>query len=222
MPLVSENEPIARLRAATSSRTTARSLNSPPHAPTLESVLRGRRSVRDFDGRLVPRDSLTNAISTATAFDAAAFSRHTGPAPCVYLAAHRVEDLRPGLYQASELAGSATLRAVPFAALDAMADAYCPAPAHFVICGDIAAYCRSRGDEGYRALLVRCGALGYSLWLAARADGLEGGVFGRAAREITAALRKNTGTGARHLFTVAVGHPLTDQVGQRTGKAAAG
>jgi nitroreductase len=220
VPLVSENEPIARLRVA--SRTTARPLNSSPDAPTLESVLRGRRSVRDFDGRPVPRDILANAIRTATAFDAAAFSRHTAAAPCVYLAAHRVEDLSPGLYQVGDLAGPAAPRVVPFPALDAMADAYCPAPAHFVVCGDIAAYCRSRGDEGYRGLLVRCGAFGYSLWLAARADGLEGTVFGRTAREITAALRKDSGTGVRHLFTVAVGHPLTGQVGQRTGKAAAG
>ena len=221
MPMIDENEPIARLRAAASSRAAARSHDWAPTAPTLESVLRGRRSVRDFDSRPVARDVLATTVRTAAAFDGATFGRHAGPAPSVYLAAHRVGDLSQGLYEVRELAGLATARAVPFREIDALADAYCPAQAIFVICGDIAAYCHGRGDEGYRGLLVRCSAFGYALWMAARAEGLEGAVFGRAAREITSAIRRDSGSGLRHLFTVAVGYAQTDQVGQQTGKAAA-
>ncbi|MBR7836074.1 nitroreductase family protein [Actinospica durhamensis] len=203
MPLVRDDEPLARLWARP--ETPASQLTTHADGRELAHVLRGRRSVREFAPAPLTLGPLTRALASAEAFDRQSFGLWPGPAPSTYLAALRVTDRDPGIYRITAAAGPTPARLASFLETDALAVAYCRAPALFLLCADIGAHTESPGEEGYRRLLVRVAGFGHALWLAARAAGLEGCVFGRSAREITAAVRRDGEPGVRHLFTVAVG-----------------
>lgn len=170
----------------------------PPGRP-LEEVLAGRTSVRHFTDEPVARAELDTVLTRARAAqrDQWPSTVHGDPGLRLVVAALHVRGLTPGLYDWPEAGAPASLGPLP--PTDGPADTYTRAPALVLVCGPV-----TGGAAG--GLLVRAGALGYAVWLAARTHGLECSVFGAAwapARRAAAA----PGEGTRHLFTVALGHP---------------
>jgi hypothetical protein len=171
----------------------------------LESVLAGRTAVRGFSPRRPEAGLLGRVASVALEHDAYQWpaARH-GAAPGLMLAAYRVEGLEPGLYRWSADAGAfATPRDRAPAWLHNLRDRYSDAPAILLLHDSPL---RS-GAEGYGGSLVRIGALGYALWLAARTHGLDACAFGGASPEVTALLR-TAHAAERHLFTLVTGYAV--------------
>jgi hypothetical protein len=168
----------------------------------LAEVLAGRRSVRTFAAQRPAVVTLTEVVRLA-----AHSQRRQWSAACcgsaglrVLLAAYRVAGLDAGLYSwEGDRAGWLSL-GVP-AWLGELPGRYTDAPALMLVCGSY----RRAGAAGYGGLVVRAGALGYAVWLAARTHRLEASVYGRPSAEPATALA-SVDNGLRHLFTVAVGY----------------
>ncbi|WFF02776.1 hypothetical protein [Micromonospora sp. WMMD964] len=168
----------------------------------LAAVLEGRRSVREFTETPVAEVTLRAVLRRATRAqrDQWPVDRHPDPGLRLLLAVRRADGPGRGLFTPTP-AGDLLPLGVPDW-LDDLADVYADAPVFALVCGDPA----GMGREAAGGLLVRIGALGYAIWLAARTHGLECAVFGAGhylVRREAAGLRP----GARHLFTVALGHP---------------
>lgn len=129
---------------------------------------------------------------------------HGGIDVTVLAAAFSVSGLPQGLY-ALEVPGSGPLVSLPATAwLPSLRAKYADAPVVLCICADLATVCALRGDSGYGSVIVRVGAFGYAILLAALVHGLEGSAYGRTSLLITRAAQQ-VNHQLRHLFTVAVG-----------------
>ncbi|GAA3849154.1 nitroreductase family protein [Streptomyces sedi] len=163
----------------------------------LAEVLAGRRSVRAFGPSPLEPGPLWEALAVAAADQRRQWpaARHGDAGLRLLVAARRVTGVAEGLYEGAP--DGAPLAEAP----DGLAEDYADAPALVFVCGGGTANAPRATPE----LLVRAGALGYAVWLAARTRGLECSVYGAAhagVRRVAARARP----GARHLFTVAVGH----------------
>ncbi|WP_169514474.1 nitroreductase family protein [Actinokineospora enzanensis] len=174
----------------------------------LAEVLRARRSVRTFAPTELSEDDVHFVLDAAYAADRRMWpaTAHGDPGLTLVLAAFAVAGRPTGLYLAEASRGS--LVSVPCpprvpTELRACADA----PALILVCGDVDR-ASTVAESGYGALLVRAGALGHAAWLGALARGLAGFPDGASRPAITSALRA-VRPGLRHLFTVAIGHPVT-------------
>lgn len=140
-------------------------------------------------------------VPGAVLADIVATARRTTPLaghhePVAYVA------LAGGVYRAD---GSGTL-AGPIAGDEVRRElqrSYPPAPALLLLCGSV--------TGSHRGALLSAAALGYSAWLAARQRGLDGRLFPDASALVTAVARADRDDGRRHLFTVALGQPPTEQ-----------
>ncbi|WP_405614234.1 nitroreductase family protein [Streptomyces sp. NBC_01508] len=171
----------------------------------LEEVLRGRRSVREFAPRAVAARTLSDVLARAHLAQDRQWPRprHGAAGLRTVVAAGRVAELSRGPHLWNPDSGFTPLTTSdPRSALliEELADAYTPAPAHVMICGSP----RDVDPAAYAGLLVRAGALGHAIWLAARTHGLDCSLWGGASNPVTRALR-DTAPADRHLFMVAMG-----------------
>lgn len=169
---------------------------------SLDEVLAGRRSVRVFHDRSPDVDQLATVVGLAEAADARTWpaGRHGGAAPHALIAAFRVRGLERGLYvPAREGPGFDRIGAPAWQR--ELAGEYADAPAIALICGPV----HRAGDGAYGGVLVRAGAFGYALWLAARSHGLDCSVYG-ATMPAVSRQAERTAPGTAHLFTVALGY----------------
>jgi len=162
--------------------------------PRLEPVLRRRRSTREFRPEAPDPDQIRRIVTAAHAVDRRQWPSAADQPLSVLVGSSTMPDATPG----PDL-------------LPALREAYCEAPVLLFICGDVRAAAQAEHGTGYGSLLVRAGALGYALWMAALAEGLAGSVYGRSAPSVTAAAR-TLGPGVRHLFTVALGSDAADAI----------
>ncbi|MET7672590.1 nitroreductase family protein [Micromonospora luteifusca] len=212
MPLIPLDEPAAALAALVRGRAPLPGVEERrPHtgaaspvtdgAP-LETVLEGRRSVREFTAEPVSAATLLAVLDRAAQAqrDQWPVHRYGDPGLRLLLAVRSAEGLGRGLFTS---APDGTLRAlgVPHW-LDQLADDYAAAPVFALVCGSPSRV----GPGAAGGLLVRVGSLGYAIWLAARTHGLECSVFG-AGHYLVRQEACRLQPGARHLFTVALGHP---------------
>ncbi|WP_024874353.1 nitroreductase family protein [Saccharomonospora piscinae] len=167
----------------------------------LEEVLAERRSVRDFGAAPVALTDLLSLLRLAESAQRKQWPAevHGDPGLAVLVAAEHVEDLDAAIYHRDGALSLRRLEAPPWQ--DELVDTCPGAAAVALICGSV----RQVGAPAYGGLLVRAGALGYAIWLAARTHGLECSVFG-GARPAVSRLADGVRPGLRHLFTVAIGH----------------
>lgn len=208
MPLISSTAPpeaVARqVRLRRPLPEAARSPVPPGHAgrPGEIGDLGGRRSVRSFQPAKLHVTDLRDILDLAE--DGQARQWGTGHAALsVLIAAYGVDGLEHGLYRHENNAESHHLGGPPW--LDDLPARYTAAPALLLICGNV----RRAGAAAYGALMTHAGALGYAIWLAARARGMDCSVYGGASPEPAVTLR-GLDPGSRHLFTVAVGYALSE------------
>ncbi|MGF1431772.1 hypothetical protein [Kitasatospora sp. LaBMicrA B282] len=126
----------------------------------------------------------------------------------VHVAAYQVEGSAPGLYRLSDDGWSTrrSVQSVPPELLADLAARYADSPALLFICGERDGRGPGPSVSQYSELLVRCGSLGYSLWLEAVRLGLSGSVHGVTSPEVGDALRTED-KHVSHLFTLAIGLP---------------
>jgi nitroreductase len=173
-------------------------------AGQLAEILSARRSVRTFSAEPVTGDQVTQIVATARAA-----WRHALPAPYgrsdleVLVAARAVSELAPRVYRWTAGAGSRQVAGQGLVV--ALAEQYVAAPAILLICGHLYEP-GEPGTAGYAAALVRAGALGYAMLLAAVSVGLAGCPYGGSSLPARRAAHGAT-AGASHLFTVAIGNP---------------
>ncbi|GAA3782531.1 hypothetical protein GCM10022225_83580 [Plantactinospora mayteni] len=169
----------------------------------LEQVLRGRLSVREFSPEPLPREALTAVLGLAEhSYRTRRVPAGSGAVPLtMLLALHRVQDVRPGLYR-PEASGEypEPVRSRPSVHWPRI---FADAPVLVFIGGSVL----TTPAGAYGELLVQAGALGYTIWLAARSHGLDCSVFGQPDHLVTKAMRWEE-PAARHLFTVALGRRL--------------
>lgn len=168
----------------------------------LGGMLRARRSVREFSRGQVDRERLSRIVAAAleTCENAWPAARH-GALPLTVIAAVRDE---PGLAWVRQ-GGCDPMPVLNARLAGTLSRDYADAPAILFLCGDP----HQLGPSGYGSVLVRVGAAGYAIWLAAIADGLQGSVYGRSSNEITRVARQ-VNPRLRHLFTVAIGRQRED------------
>jgi SagB-type dehydrogenase family enzyme len=150
-------------------------LEGRPASPTttVEEAIRGRRSAERFHARPLALADLGFVLQMAQG--QAALQR--SPGVDLYLAAHRVEGLDPGLYRYQpEGERLALLR--PGDLSSAMASACLgqekarTAAAGLAMVGRLTASVSRAGDRSYRDLLLESGGIGQRIYLAAEATGL--------------------------------------------------
>jgi hypothetical protein len=166
------------------------------------ALLHARRSVREFSPDPIELRQLERMVGAAYAFcdDTWPASRH-GALPITVIAAARgVLGAKPGLLQVGP-SRCDLIRALDAPLADTLSHEYADAPVILLLCGDPH---RLGHGGGYGSVLVRVGATGYAIWLAAIADGLQASVYGRSNNDITCIARQ-INPRLRHLFTVAVG-----------------
>ncbi|EGE40074.1 nitroreductase family protein [Streptomyces griseus] len=189
----------------------------------LHDVLTARRSVRRFREDPVPDTDLATLLDLATSTD-----RQMWP--------HGTAATTPQAWLVSGVAGTSGARlrqyvprqspAGPATAVEPLAGEftdhgdspepallaarYAPAPVTVLICAEITDDTGTAADDtgsDYGRALLRASSFGYNAWLSAVAAGLGGSVYGRSSPEVTRIVRRHTGTPARHLFTLVLGHP---------------
>ncbi|MGW6287323.1 nitroreductase family protein [Streptomyces sp. NPDC055107] len=190
----------------------------------LHDVLTARRSVRRFRQDPVPDTDLATLLDLATSTDRQMWPHGTAATtPQAWLVSGVTGTSGARLRQyisrrstaGQTTAGEFTDRGDgPEPAL--LATRYAPAPVTILICAqitddiDIDTDPGTRSDDAgsdYGRALLRASAFGYNAWLSAVAAGLGGSVYGRSSPEVTRIVRRYTGTPARHLFTLVLGHP---------------
>ncbi|WOP07078.1 nitroreductase family protein [Streptomyces cyaneofuscatus] len=183
----------------------------------LHDVLTARRSVRRFRQDPVPDTDLATLLDLATSTDRQMWPHGTAATtPQAWLVSGVTGTSGARLRQyisRRSTAGEFTDRGdSPEPAL--LATRYAPAPVTILICAQITDDIDTDPDTGsddtgsdYGRALLRASAFGYNAWLSAVAAGLGGSVYGRSSPEVTRIVRRYTGTPARHLFTLVLGHP---------------
>lgn len=146
---------------------------SPRPAASVEETIQARRSARFFHQRSVRLEELAFALEMAQ--DPRALERSLGVD--LFVAAHRVEGIRPGFYQYRPRQRSIAqvrpedLRAAVIRACLRQEKAGRAAAALFMV-GRIAEADAARGKRSYRQLLIESGEIGQRIYLAAEAMGL--------------------------------------------------
>lgn len=169
-----------RISTADPAPTGSGEVNLPPPASSRRAfgeVARMRRSALDFLGgmQLMSLTQLSAIVAAATRPLFADFAG--GHFIQLYLYAHRVEELEPGVYRLwaehSELeqikTGDQRVAAAGLSLGQELAGNACVA---FSMIGDLARAARAHGDRGYRYVHFEAGAIGHRLYLAAEALGL--------------------------------------------------
>lgn len=216
MPLIAEHAALRELcappRQATpklSAGPAAAQCGSPPLiCPAPGRVLADRRSVRRFANRPIPVELLASACRTATLVTQAYWpdAVHGNPGLQIAIAAAQIQGLATGVHAFSlpaggfEYLGGGSL-------INELQGEYVPAPALFLLFGDLGRARDASPDGGYQKLLIRAAALGQAALLNAMAAGLRGCAFGRAMSQVSVVLSAGQTRRVHHLFTVAVGWP---------------
>jgi SagB-type dehydrogenase family enzyme len=145
---------------------------SPPQA-TVEETVRQRRSAALFRNAPVRLEELAFALDLAWG----AGPQRPGSGPELFVVAHRVETLAPGLYQhrpaerqLAELRSGDLRRAMTRACL--WQEKAGAASVGFLMVGRLLEEAHRRGDRSYRDLLIESGEIGQRIYLAAEALGL--------------------------------------------------
>lgn len=212
-----EHTPPGGPSAQDTSRTSRISRSVPLH-----DALTARRSIRRFREDPVPDTSLAALLDLATSTDRQMWPHGTAATtPQAWLVSGVTGTSGARLRQyisrrstaGQTTAGEFTDRGdSPEPAL--LATRYALAPVTILICAQITDDIDTDPDTGsddtgsdYGRALLRASAFGYNAWLSAVAAGLGGSVYGRSSPEVTRIVRRYTGTPARHLFTLVLGHP---------------
>lgn len=208
-----ERPPPGGPSAQDTSRTSPTSRSMPLH-----DVLTARRSVRRFREDPVPDTDLATLLDLATSTDRQMWPHGTAATtPQAWLVSGVTGTSGARLRQyisRRSTAGQTTAGEFtdhgdsPEPAL--LATRYAPAPVTILICAKITDDTGTDTDDtgsDYGRALLRASAFGYNAWLSAVAAGLGGSVYGRSSPEVTRVVRRYTGTPARHLFTLVLGHP---------------
>lgn len=144
---------------------------SPP--ATVEGTIRGRRSAELFRTHPLALPDLRFVLEMAQGH--ARLRR--SPGVDLYLAAHRIEGLDPGLYRYHpegdrlELLRPGDLRG-PMTSACLRQEKAGTAAAGFVMVGRVGASVSRAGDRSYRDLLLESGGIGQRIYLAAEATGM--------------------------------------------------
>ncbi|MFI7291852.1 nitroreductase family protein [Streptomyces anulatus] len=193
----------------------------------LHDVLTARRSVRRFREDPVPDTDLATLLDLATSTDRQMWPHGTAattPQAWLVSGVPGTSGARLRQYIPRRSPAGQTTAVEPLAgeftdhgdSLEPalLAARYAPAPVTILICAKITDDTETDPDTGsddtgsdYGRALLRASAFGYNAWLSAVGAGLGGSVYGRSSPEVTRIVRRNTGTPARHLFTLVLGHP---------------
>lgn len=212
MPLIDEAEPheaateLSSARAAFPDTEPPRSRLAVPVPASmprpLDEVLDSRRSVRQFAARRLSVDALFHVLATAYRQQDGQWpvGRHGCPHLDVLVAAYDIAEVEGGLYPYEPGTGRFG-EPLHTDGMPDLGDAYAHAPALLLIRGPV------RGTPGasYGNLLVRAGALGHAIWLAALTVDLACSVYGGTSEWVGRLTRRDPA----HLFTVAVGYADT-------------
>ena len=208
----------SRVSAAESAPTGSGEIKLPPPASSklaFGEVVRARRSALDFLGGT--RSMSLSQLSGILAAASQPFSADFAGARFIqlYLYAHRVDGLEPGVYRfCPEPAELERIRKgdqrVAAAGLSLGQDLAGNACIAFSMIGDLERAVRAHGDRGYRYVHFEAGALGHRLYLAAEALGL--GATGIGAfydEEVHRYLSLAPGQG-QVVYHFAIGYPIPD------------
>jgi SagB-type dehydrogenase family enzyme len=178
-------------------------------------VARMRRSALDFLGgmQLMSLTQLSAILAAATRPLFADFAG--GHFIQLYLYAHRVEGLEPGVYrlwaERAELeqikSGDQRVAAAGLSLGQELAGNACVA---FSMIGDLARAVRAHGDRGYRYVHFEAGAIGHRLYLAAEALGLGATGIGAFYDEEVHRYLKLTPEQGQVVYHFAIGYPVPD------------
>ncbi|MFW6692192.1 nitroreductase family protein [Streptomyces sp. MAR4 CNX-425] len=172
----------------------------------LESVLRGRKTVRAFTAAPIELGTLRHLLIRAErGYRARRLPYPDGPAPVSALVGmRRVTDVTPGLYNLAAAGGTEEFERLSHtpAPPSHWAETFTDAPAYVFIGGPVA----TTAGGTYGALLTHAGALGLAVWHAARAYGLDCCAYGAADFRLGQIMRSRD-PAMRHMFTVVIGHP---------------
>ncbi|NBE92322.1 MULTISPECIES: nitroreductase family protein [unclassified Nonomuraea] len=197
MPLISTDEltePIvAMLRHRTKPEPVPASGRPPVPTARLWEALGGRRSVREYSDREPYAETLTAIMELAESTQARQWAGRTSAT--LFVVALGVAGLSRGLHDRN-LRPVCGVEFVHELRVD-----YANAPA-IILIGDSVGTTADYGD-----VLVRAGAIGYAIWLAARSYGLEACVYGATNLRASSVINK-VAPGQRHLFTVALGYAM--------------
>ena len=179
-------------------------------------VARRRRSALDFQGSGMHSMSLAQ-LSAILSVASRPFSSDFVGAPFIqlYLYAHRIDDLAPGVYRLwpdrAELeqirSGDQRLRAAGLSLGQDLAGNACVA---FSMIGDLGRAVRAHGDRGYRYVHFEAGAIGHRLYLAAEAFGLAATGIGAFYDEEVHRYLNLTSKQGQVVYHFAIGYPVPD------------
>jgi SagB-type dehydrogenase family enzyme len=158
-------------------------------------ILRARTSIRRYTDKPMSLDQISTILSFAHAADVSEWPEEhlKGQALSFFLLAQCVAGLKAGVFIYKPVDSSLRfLREPPCSQAAAqlyVQDEFASAPAAIWIVGNLAAACARHGAFGHRQLMLRAGAAGNRLWMAALGIGLAGSlvagvVAGTARREL--------------------------------------
>ncbi len=186
---------------------------------SLGEILGRRRSVRQYSQRPVEAAAIGDALHCASSMDQTEWpDEYRHPSPLSYLVlAKRVSGIPEGVYCYDASRHGLCQVRPPLSQAETLElfvqSEFAEAPALIWITGNLAAACASAGAKGHRHLLLRAGAAGHRLWMAALALGLSGcllaGLIPGAARRLLGIDGYTTAS----LFAFAFGHPVGEQQG---------
>lgn len=177
-------------------------------------LLSSRVSVRQFTPDRVALDQLSSMLFYAHQRDTKDWPQETQDnLPLSFLAiAWRVEGIEPAVYlydpQKHGLSFSSAAPSPPEAVELFVQDEFASVPLVIWIAGDLAGACARYGAFGHRQLLLRAGAAGHRLWMAALAMGLSGSLVSGL---IPGAARRQLGLDGYNrasLFAFVTGHGI--------------
>jgi SagB-type dehydrogenase family enzyme len=205
-------------RAAEPASTGSGEIKLPPPASSRRpygEVARMRRSALDFVGGMQSMSfaQLSAVLTVATRPFSADFA--VTPFIQLYLYAHRVDGLQPGVYRLwqgrAELeqikSGDQRVQAAGLSLGQDLAGNACVA---FSMIGDIERAVRAHGDRGYRYVHFEAGAIGHRLYLAAEAVGLGATGIGAFYDDEVHDYLKLAPAEGQVVYHFAIGYPVPD------------
>jgi nitroreductase len=175
-------------------------------------VLENRRAVRAYKKQSISEKKLSTMLKAAIEGDDADWPSTEYRAKVELLVvAWRVEGLPQGIYRyvpasySLALVGAAPNQEAGGRDLVLQTE-FADAAAIVLVTGELGAAVKQHGPWGHRNLLVRAGAAGYRLWLAALAMGLSGTVFAGLLPRAAQRLAGLDGYRRAGLFAYAVGY----------------
>jgi hypothetical protein len=142
----------------------------------------------------VPETTITAILAAARQMTP--LSGHRQPAVYVAIAAQGIHRTTASGALAGQVADAHLVRA--------LTTVYPAAPVLLLVCDTV-----TGGPRSHQDALVSAAALGYSAWLTARREGLDGRLCPDASALVTAIARADGHNRRRHLLTVALGWPGT-------------